>query len=232
MKSSIGIGCPMRQTAWVNFLLKFSLLLLITILFPPKIYAQCGGDFHGIDAYAVSSRCERGDFGQNVAFIDLQVSGTQNASQFRLALEFLEALPKIDSIQLEWMYPDVLPMSQLNWAQGNGNRELNVDLILDGCKPVTGSVYRFRLKAFGIAIPADQWSISKLHGGIVQVDVIQAKTSLMETQRIYRIDGTLMREMVQPLGARPVTQGLETGLYLIQRIVDGQVTRREKLLVL
>jgi hypothetical protein len=233
MKNSMDIGCPRGKAARVNFVLKFSLLLLAMVFFCRGLHAQCDGLRRGLDEFRIASSCQRTDSGANAVVIDLSILGTTNASEIALTLLSEYNVSKIDSIRLEWIHPTAaeFPAPQLSWSQHASGARLDLDVVLEGCKPVFQEAFAFRIRVFFAKPPMDDWRLSTVFGGIVQVDVIQAKFAENETQRIYALDGTLLRETDRPLQSKPATEGLPPGIYLLRRMQGNEVTRCEKVLV-
>jgi hypothetical protein len=229
----MSIGCPMGQAAWVNFVLKISLLLLALVFSGEMLHAQCSGLRRDIDDFDRSWSCHLADSSRKALVIDLQIAGTIGATEIFWTLGAETALPPIDSMQLAWLMPNAhaLPASQLSWAQGGDGKRLDLHLLLDGCNPIFENALRFRAILFCSKPLVDDCRLSARYGGIVQVDVIQAKMAGTETQRIYGLQGALLREMDRPLGSAPATEGLAPGIYLLRRMQGNRVTRCEKVLV-
>ncbi len=241
MDNSFGIGYPKGQVGLAIFALKFSLLLLAMVFFCERLQAQCDGFWRGLNEFTVTSSSHIADFDRKTVLIDLEISGTKNASEIALALESDIAFPAIDSMQLEWVAPSAtgLLTAQLSWSQDDNGHRLDLDLLLDACKPVVANAFGFRIKVFCAMPVVDGLRLSALFGGIVQVDVIQAKMngldtqciSELETQRIYMLDGSLIREVDRALQSAPATKGFSPGIYLLQRLRGGVVIGCEKVLV-
>jgi hypothetical protein len=226
LNRSLGPGCSA---------LTLPLLLLAILFSSMRAYAQCDTEFIDLAQLDVTGECHAMDVGPQIQMVELNISGTTNIGRIDLAIELEESLPTIDSIQLQWKKPEPLiwPAYTFQWSQGDGGTLLHIVVQWDDCEYVSTNSLELQLHFFGSTNPWEEWHISQVEGGIVQVDVIHSKSfAPCETQLLYNMDGILVRTVDLPIRSAPAIQGLFPGIYLLRRLQGGQVISTKKVLVL